>query len=89
METIKIKVEQSTKTEVEHEITLPHYRKSRYDIYKVISEDRVLNVTFGGSFFGIGVTVISMAFREGTKECTEEEYVKAFEETTDLLSLLK
>lgn len=87
METLKMKVEETTKQTKEIEVKLPYYSKSSCHYYKVISEHEAIEATILNTInqFGIATTYPSSAFRAGVAQCTEREFEDAFDMALDKL----
>lgn len=86
--TIKMKV--STYKEKEVEILLPHYRKWGPHFVKVYGAgDRdCIHVTDMSDLIGSGVSsgFVSHCFNDGYEECSEAEFVAAYNKITRLIA---
>lgn len=85
---MKIKTRQSI--QVEEEITLPHFRGSEYNFYKIISENEVINIAIYLESFEIrkSDTLLTCAFMDSTKEISEETFKEKFNEVMSKINSL-
>lgn len=85
---MKIKTTQSV--QVETEITLPHFRGSEYNFYKIISENEIINVAIYAGSFEIrkSDTLLTSAFMDSTKEISEETFKEKFNEVMSKVNSL-
>ena len=90
-ETKTIKIKSVMEQIVETDIELPHYRKNsnNFTFYKVYNEHSCICVMTGDYVCEISLSNSGRAFNNPTNiVCTEEEYKKAFDETTKKLKSL-
>lgn len=73
----------STKT-VEHEITLPAYYKSQSMYFKIFSEEQCIAVCNDE----IAIKHSGLPFILEVNECTEREFLTAFNQTLSILNQL-
>jgi hypothetical protein len=70
------------------DITLPAYRKNNYSFFKVISEDKCIQVATG---YFLGVSRLkdnSIPFSEYTEESNEQEFLEALSKANEEISEL-
>ena len=85
METIKVIVKKTTTIDKEVVMSIPNYRKDSVNNYKVISEKECIKVCNKGYHDGIEITFISLAFNDDSEECTESEFLEAYNEVRNKL----
>lgn len=82
MKTITLQHEEKITRNIE--INVPCYRKfSTFAFYMVLSEKKMIGIYDGSAVQKHDY--ISSAFNEGTSECTQEEFERAYERTTNML----
>lgn len=92
MTKIKVNVPVSPET-VEREITLPAYRKDKFNgFYKVVSEESTISVADGDDSYCISHTVrtsMDVLTSREYSDCSKEDFEAAYERTLDKLSSLQ
>lgn len=84
---MEIEVTQTTK--VKKEVDLPYFSKTSIHYYKVISEKRCLMVHDGSDSCAIEERFYSScAFNDDCTQCTEQEFVDAFDKVMNRLTQL-
>jgi len=76
MKTFKLKVQETTKIEVE--LKLPYYSQSDYHFYKIYSETQCIQVYKGYGDYRIQTATARLAVNGGEIESTEDIFLDAF-----------
>lgn len=80
----KAKFTVPTSTNKEVEVTLPHYRASKSSAYKVIDENKAIQVQVLPNDTQIKETYSSLAFLYSDNEITEKEFFDKYAEAISI-----
>ena len=83
METFKVKVKETTEKEVE--VSFPSFRKSIAHHYKIVSAEMCIQVSDWTSGFSISTVSPTLAYFGEGKDCTESEFIDAYNEVKNKL----
>lgn len=86
---MNMKVKVTTVEEIELDVSFPAYRRSPVHFYKIVSDEKAIQVVCAPlvETFRVETCSINLAY-DATEECTADEFNEAYKQTLEKLTKL-